>query len=239
MLNQIYIPIQIEIKKIFFLDPKKGKAASGAAQEPSTSSSIDGRPQPRSDASSSGQQPQSRPQLQQQGQQNPTAPTQGSSKGQQQQSKIQGPVGVKELPTDKGNKTSDQGENDRILFVEYKGPGKKGKILPEIEANYLKLDLSKIVENAYHYDVKIEPDRPKKLLTGVFLEFVRVNFPSDSIAFDGTKNAYASKPLKIGELSLEKPVTFIHPQTGKELKFQVSIGAAKNNKIAIKNALKM
>ncbi|XP_031627620.1 protein argonaute-2 [Contarinia nasturtii] len=121
------------------------------------------------------------------------------------------------------------------LKVKYKGPGKRGRSLGEIETNYLKIVLNNLVENAYHYDVKIEPDRPKKLLTAVFLRFTELNYPKECIAFDGQKNAYATKPLKIGDL--EREIKIIHPETGRERTFTVAIQAANDSEIPIRRSL--
>lgn len=121
------------------------------------------------------------------------------------------------------------------LSVKYKGPGKKGRKLPDIETNYLKLIMNKLVDNAYHYDVKFEPDKPKKLLTMVFLEFARINFPRSSIAFDGTNNAYASQPLQIGDLQRE--IRINHPQTGRQRTYIVTIQAANDSQIPIRRLL--
>lgn len=121
------------------------------------------------------------------------------------------------------------------LLVKYKGPGSRGRQLGMIETNYLELIFNKLVANAYHYDVKMEPDRPKKLLTMVWLKFKETNYPSESIAFDGTNNAYASAPLKIGDMQRE--IEIVHPETQSVRKFIVSIQAAKDNQIPIKDAL--
>ena len=121
------------------------------------------------------------------------------------------------------------------LDVKYKGAGTKGRKLGEIETNYLRLVMKNLVDNAYHYDVKIEPDKPKKLLTTVFLKFVELNFPKASIAFDGVNNAYASQPLKID--NLEREVTILHPETGRERKYMCAIQAANDSEIPIKRLL--
>ncbi|XP_055305200.1 protein argonaute-2-like [Sitodiplosis mosellana] len=121
------------------------------------------------------------------------------------------------------------------LSVKYKGFGTKGKKLPDIETNYLRLIMQNLVENAYHYDVKIEPDKPKKMLTTVFLKFVEINFPRASIAFDGTNNAYASQRLKIG--NLEREITILHPETGRERKYTVAIMEANDSEIPIRRLM--
>lgn len=121
------------------------------------------------------------------------------------------------------------------LMVKYKGPGKKGRSLGEIETNYLKLAMENLVDSAFHYDVKFEPDRPKKLLTAVFLQFAKNNFPNASLAFDGTNNAYASAVLDI--INVPREVIILHPETKRERKFIVSIQAAHDYEIPIKRLL--
>lgn len=130
---------------------------------------------------------------------------------------------------------SEAAKNVNRLQVEYKGAGRSGRKLGQIETNYLQLVINKMAENAYHYDVAIEPDRPKKLLPMVFLRFAEINLPNVSIAFDGKKNAYAAAPIKIKEFQRE--IEIIHPETGAARKFIVSIQEAKDSRIPIKKAL--
>lgn len=126
-------------------------------------------------------------------------------------------------------------EDANKLKVAYKGAGTKGRSLGPLETNYLKLIIDKMTEYAYHYDVKIEPDRPKKLLMMVFLQFVEINFPNASIAFDDANSAYASEKLMIGDI--QRKIQIIHPETGAARTFIVSIQEANNSQIPIKNAL--
>lgn len=93
------------------------------------------------------------------------------------------------------------------LICDYKGPGKSGRKVGKIETNYLKLDISKLIKTAYHYDVTIDPDTPKKNLPAVFTQYCAENFPKIHIAFDGRKNAYAPTKLKL--TSLQEEVTFL------------------------------
>ncbi|XP_035892676.1 protein argonaute-2 isoform X2 [Anopheles stephensi] len=64
-----------------------------------------------------------------------------------------------------------------------------------VEANFFRLLLDKLKGVAYHYDVAIEPDRPKKFLRGVFAQFCRENYPNVPLAYDGQKSAYATRQL--------------------------------------------
>lgn len=133
------------------------------------------------------------------------------------------------------DKNQEAMKNVNKLMVAYKGKGTKGRSLGNIETNYVKLNIGKMNQYAYHYDVTIEPDRPKKLLMKVFLKFVEINFPKATIAFDGTKNAYAAAKLLIGDIQRETKI--IHPETGAERTFTVSIQEAHDSRIPIKDAL--
>ena len=48
---------------------------------------------------------------------------------------------------------------------------------------------------AYHYDVTITPDRPKKFLRNAFEQCRREKFPDIQSAFDGNKSCYTLKRL--------------------------------------------
>ena len=48
---------------------------------------------------------------------------------------------------------------------------------------------------AYHYDVTIDPDRPKKFLRPVFEQCGREMFPKIQAAFDGMKSCYTLQRL--------------------------------------------
>lgn len=270
----------------YFLDPKKGKAESKAAQQQSVSSSSGGQPnqevrqQPRSQPQPpvSQQNPpvaqgKGRGKLPQQTQQkpqqtNPQTQAQAQAQGQRPQlqgawtqdhkqkpiEQSQGPeqsqcawgglqkseassAGTKALqkPVKALEMSPKDTENLDGMFVEYKGAGKRGRSLGPIETNYLKLCNDKMVENVYHYDVENTPQKVKKLFAKVFLEFARTKFPTVTIAFDGKKSAYASEQLKIDNLNNE--ISVLHPETGKEYTYHVSIQAANDCKIPIKKAL--
>lgn len=115
------------------------------------------------------------------------------------------------------------------LLCEYKGKGSKGIKLGDIETNYLKLIIDRLNKVAYHYDVQIEPEAPKKYLPGVFQQFVRDNFPRESIAYDGSKNAYA--PLVLNLSRYNPDVEFIHPETGNKRPYKVKIKATDHPEI--------
>lgn len=97
------------------------------------------------------------------------------------------------------------------------------------------LNINKLVDVVYHYDVAFYPDKPKKLMTPAFLEFAKKNLPKINIAFDGRASAYADRVLP--EKQLEAEVTIIHPQTSREKTFKVTLKQAKHSEILLKKAL--
>ncbi|KAH8370160.1 hypothetical protein KR093_002413, partial [Drosophila rubida] len=62
--------------------------------------------------------------------------------------------------------------------------------------NYLDVDLSKMPEIAYHYDVTIVPERPKKFYRQAFDVFRKKYLNNAVAAFDGRKSCYAVDKLK-------------------------------------------
>lgn len=118
-------------------------------------------------------------------------------------------------------------KNLRALRPITKEPGTRGKQLGFIETNYLQLDIKKLVENVYKYDVEVEINKgPKKLNLAAFLKFCAEFLPNErGISYDWKKIAVTARPLKIeGELAGE--VQIIHPNTGKTVDCKVTIKPA-------------
>lgn len=72
-------------------------------------------------------------------------------------------------------------------------PGIKGRRI-KVEVNHLALNLGKL-DFAYHYDVALVPDTPKKFLHGVMEHFRKQHYPTMNPAFDGRKNLYSTRKL--------------------------------------------
>lgn len=112
-------------------------------------------------------------------------------------------------------------------ICEYKGSGTRGKKV-QIETNYLKLDVTKLVNCAYHYDVTIDFEPAgrslpgKKFMHPVFAAFVAKNFPRASLAYDGQKNAYAPQKLDLTK-PYERVVTIVDGETAQQRSFKVEI----------------
>ncbi|XP_049822129.1 protein argonaute-2-like isoform X2 [Aethina tumida] len=98
-------------------------------------------------------------------------------------------------------------------------PGKLGRKI-QLESNHLTLKIGGLLE-AYHYDVAIKPDMPKKVLPTVFEMFRRQHFPDRHPAFDGRKNMYTPKkmpwPSKSGTIVV--PVDEVNKTFEVEIKF--------------------
>ncbi|XP_052901127.1 protein argonaute-2-like [Anopheles moucheti] len=82
----------------------------------------------------------------------------------------------------------------RPVLVRRGAQGTRGKKVT-VEANFFRLLLDKLKGVAYHYDVAIEPDRPKKFLRAAFAQFCRENYPGVFMAFDGQKSAYTTRKI--------------------------------------------
>lgn len=106
-------------------------------------------------------------------------------------------------------------------------PATRGKVLGLIETNHLELDISKMVENAYKYDVEITSKGPKKLYSAAFSEFCAQFLPEQQhgISYDGKKIALANCRLSINS-ELVGEVQVKPPDTGKMWDFTVAIKPA-------------
>lgn len=74
-----------------------------------------------------------------------------------------------------------------------------------VETNMLRLTFKPTFETCIvHYDVVINPDKPKFLLRSAFEQYRNKHFPNRYPAFDGKKNAYSAKELPFGDQSVCK-----------------------------------
>ncbi|KAF5277709.1 hypothetical protein FQR65_LT03689 [Abscondita terminalis] len=106
--------------------------------------------------------------------------------------------------------------------------GTKGrKIL--IETNHLALQF-KNLGVAIHYDVAIDPDKPKKLMRTVMEQFRRQYYPNRYPAYDGTKNLYSSSRLPFGEI-ITGEVTVQEDDRDKVYKITVKFAAEVDLKV--------
>lgn len=133
------------------------------------------------------------------------------------------------------------GKSPRTFRPITKAPGTLGKPLGNIETNFLQLDLSKLVESVYKYDVEITIERgPRtKFNLAAFIEFCRIYLPNErGISYDWRQIALTARPLNIKGEELSGEVRITHPNTGKSLDYRVTIRpAADGAMVPIKNAL--
>ncbi|XP_059608120.1 uncharacterized protein LOC132255963 [Phlebotomus argentipes] len=109
-----------------------------------------------------------------------------------------------------------------VALSPYKGPGTLGRAV-KFEANYVFLTLKNLVDMAYHYDVAMDPDRPKKLLGEAFEKFRQMKFPKHVMAFDRMKNAYTITRLDLPPGGLTAEVEIDDPLSARKKKFKVTI----------------
>lgn len=99
-----------------------------------------------------------------------------------------------------------------------------------IEVNYLKLNIARLVATAYHYDIAITPDKPKRLFQKVFTKFRQTNFPNVHMAFDGQKNAYSPAVLNFC-VPIQSETKVTDPEDGREKTFMVQIQEVRGSAI--------
>lgn len=78
------------------------------------------------------------------------------------------------------------------------------------DVNYLNVDMSKMPEIAYHYDVGIVPERPKKFFRNAFNVFREQYLNNEIAAYDGRKSCYsvAKLPNVTGEVKVSYCLLF-------------------------------
>ncbi|XP_066249645.1 protein argonaute-2-like isoform X2 [Euwallacea similis] len=117
-------------------------------------------------------------------------------------------------------KDSDKGDANLVSTIRKK-PGTKGRVI-KVESNHLQLALGNL-KVAYHYDVTIIPETPKKFMRPVMESYRKNYFPQRYPAFDGKKNWYTTKPLTNNFNDVLKAEISILDENGREKKFQVEI----------------
>ncbi|KAL3282466.1 hypothetical protein HHI36_005650 [Cryptolaemus montrouzieri] len=100
-------------------------------------------------------------------------------------------------------------------------PGTKGRKI-QIETNHIQLNLGEL-KIAYHYDVQINPDIPKKFLRDVMEEFRKRQFPQRYPAFDGRKNLYSPLELMKEGQELNDEISIPDGISGKVKIFKVCV----------------
>ncbi|KAH8330052.1 hypothetical protein KR067_002477, partial [Drosophila pandora] len=104
----------------------------------------------------------------------------------------------------------------------------------EVAVNYLDINMEKMPATAYHYDVKIMPERPKKFYRQAFEQY-RVNQLGGAIAaYDGKASCYSVDKLKTNAQNPEVTVTDLH---GRTLRYTVEIKETGDSEVNL-NSLK-
>uniref|UniRef100_A0A905ATI6 Uncharacterized protein n=1 Tax=Glossina morsitans morsitans TaxID=37546 RepID=A0A905ATI6_GLOMM len=88
------------------------------------------------------------------------------------------------------------------------------------EVNYLRMNIDKMSDTAYHYDVTITPDRPKKFLRPAFDQCQRQYFSEYVMAFDGSKSCYSV--IRLPDKSYECEVE-VMDSGGRQKSFKIQI----------------
>lgn len=98
----------------------------------------------------------------------------------------------------------------------------------KIEANYLKVSFDGLPDNVIHYDIVIEPDRPKKFFRPAFANFIHAHFPThqNGVAYDGMSSFYAMARLIDENTEVEHKVTVVPAEGGRPKEFKIKIKEA-------------
>ena len=67
----------------------------------------------------------------------------------------------------------------------------------QVEVNYFPINLNRLIDEAFHYDLEFKPPGPKKMVAQAMNNFMKEIYPGVFYGFDGAKNMYTNKLLKI------------------------------------------
>jgi hypothetical protein len=59
------------------------------------------------------------------------------------------------------------------------------------------MNLSKLIDEAFHYDLAFKPPGPKRMVAKALTAFMETHYKGVFYGFDGAKNMYTNKKLKI------------------------------------------
>uniref|UniRef100_A0A336LXQ0 CSON004700 protein n=1 Tax=Culicoides sonorensis TaxID=179676 RepID=A0A336LXQ0_CULSO len=91
-----------------------------------------------------------------------------------------------------------------------------------IQTNYLELNLNKLPDIIYNYDIKFDPERPKKFLFPAFDQLLRNHLPQllNKAAYDGAKNFFSMIKVNDGQFG---PIMVPSPDGGRDKEFKIQI----------------
>ncbi|XP_016958952.2 protein argonaute-2 [Drosophila biarmipes] len=164
---------------------------------------------------------------------------QGGTGGYQQRQQGQGgqggPGGYQQRQQGQG---AQQGrgppQQQQPLMPQIPGSIKRGTIGKpgQVAVNYLDIDMSKMPPKAYHYDVKIMPERPKKFFRQAFEQYRIDQLQGAVAAFDGRASCYSVDKLPLKTQNSEVTVT---DRNGRTLKYTVEIKETADSEVDLKS----
>ncbi|GAB0095688.1 Protein argonaute-2 [Sergentomyia squamirostris] len=147
---------------------------------------------------------------------------QKKEKIERQKSSIQESDSSKKIPSSSSSQATPHFDELSVAICPYKGSGTRGK-LNKIETNYVDLRLNKLVDVSYHYNVAIDPDRPKKLMKDVFEAFRLKNFANYTMAYDRRENAYSIQKLPVEPEGFTDEIQIPDDANSRKKTFKVTI----------------
>ncbi|KMY99771.1 protein argonaute-2 isoform X2 [Drosophila simulans] len=102
----------------------------------------------------------------------------------------------------------------------------------QVAINYLDLDMSKMPSVAYHYDVKIMPERPTKFYRQAFEQFRMDQLGGAILAFDGKASCYSVDKLP---LNTQNPEVTVTDRNGRTLRYTIEIKETADSNIDLKS----
>lgn len=110
-----------------------------------------------------------------------------------------------------------------------KPPG-TGGIRGTVDVNYVDLNIDKLLETIYHYDIRIDPMTPKKNIPFVFEKFRLLHLEKMSVAFDGKNNVYLPKRMELSKpISVE--IGYKDSNSAKEKIYKIEFKETKDSAI--------
>ncbi|XP_041674135.1 protein argonaute-2 isoform X1 [Drosophila eugracilis] len=102
----------------------------------------------------------------------------------------------------------------------------------QVAVNYLDIDMSKMPEKAFHYDVKIMPERPKKFYRQAFEQFRIDQLGGAIAAYDGRASCYSVEKLN---LKTQNADVTVMDSNGRSLKYTIELKETGDAEIDLKS----
>ncbi|XP_068154960.1 protein argonaute-2 [Drosophila tropicalis] len=98
----------------------------------------------------------------------------------------------------------------------------------QVAVNYLNVDMEKMPAKAYHYDVKITPERPKKFFRDAFEQFRIAHLGNVAVAFDGRASCFSVDKLETAANGADVQVA---DRNGRTLNYNVQIKSTASKQV--------